>query len=377
MPPLTRNIYREDECIAALKWCIMMGKQEESIFWAEECIYSNMHGELLEALLWTWCFCSGASALPWIEILHERIQKGITEEDMYELTYILLQYRVAYPDSSAFVLLSMGLSSKGEQSEAPDYLVTAGPPLERAIYQGKTELAWYLARPLWDTLSWPKYPLLHSISDWFPMWDNEMTWPIRAVIMAAACSKRPVNPIQYTIPEWNLEEIPMRKRRIYSIPMDCLYLFTKRGNMRACETTDMDLTHHLEENLHGSRFWDEYLSSLDGTDLQREEFYDTFFPNDIPDEWSRKDREKSHGAGVSSCSVHECFQRWFQKLPSRTIWKGLPRALEIWRGISVDSGPFTNIFHRAYTEKMDIWKERMKTWKFPVYKIVVTAKYLN
>ena len=163
----------------------------------------------------------------------------------------------------------------------------------------------------------------------------------------------------------------MRKRRIYSIPTDCLYLFTKRGNMPACETTDMDLTHHLEENLHGSRFWDEYLSSLDGTDLQREEFYDTFFPNDIPDEWSRKDREKSHGAGVSSCSVHECFQRWFQKLPSRTIWKGLPRALEIWRGISVDSGPFTNIFHRAYTEKMDVWKERMKTWKFPVYKIVV------
>ena len=367
---LTRNIYREDECIAALKWSIMRGKQEESIFWAEECIYSSMHGELLEALLWGWCFSCGPSALPWIELLRERMERGITEEDMYELTYILLEYRRACPDSSAFVLLSLGLSAKGEQTEAPDYLVANGPAvLERAIQQGKTELAWYLARPLWDTLSWPKFSILHTISSWFSVWDEEMTWPIRAVILAAACSKRPAVDVKYSVPEWELKEIPMRRRRQYAIPAECLTLFTKRGDMSVSETTDTDLTHHLEENLHGSRFWDEYISSLHGTDIQREEFYDTFFPNDIPDEWSREDREKSHGRGVAASTLSECLERWFQDIPCRSIWKGLSAALGVWKGVSV--APFMKIFHVPYTEKMGLWKERMKTWEFPVCRRVL------
>ena len=134
--------------------------------------------------------------------------------------------------------------------------------------------------------------------------------------------------------------------------------------MSITETTDTDLTHHLEENLHGSRFWDEYISSLHGTDIQREEFYDTFFPNDIPDEWSKADREKSHGLGVGPCTLSECFERWFQDIPCRSIWKGLSAALEVWKGVPI--GQFMKIFHTPYTEKMGLWKERMKTWEFPV-----------
>jgi hypothetical protein len=381
MPPLTKHIYREDECIAALKWSIMFGKQEESLFWAEECIDSKMHGELLEALLWAWCFSCGPSALPWIEVLHDRIQKGITEEDMYQLTYILLHWRRSSPDASAFVLLSLGLSSKGEQIEAPDYLTRneckTKTPLERAIEQGKIELAWYIARPLWETLSWstlfPKAILLSTIHDWFPVWDPEMLWPIRAVTLVAGATLKAPAPIPVVeIPEWNLEEIPMRKRRIYSIPTDCLFLFTQRGQMSITDTTDTDLTHHLETNLHGSQFWDEYISSLHETDIQREKFYDTFFPNDIPDEWSKADREKSHGSGYGVIHTNEeCFRRWFYHLPSR-IWKGLPRALEIWKmkELSIPMKSFTNFFHVAYLKKMDLWKERMKTWKFPLYKRV-------
>ena len=29
-----------------------------------------------------------------------------------------------------------------------------------------------------------------------------------------------------------------------------------------------------------------------------EEFYEKYFPDDIPDEWSKKDQQKSHGDGV-------------------------------------------------------------------------------
>ena len=36
---------------------------------------------------------------------------------------------------------------------------------------------------------------------------------------------------------------------------------------------------------------------IKNTPCDRERFYDTYFPDDIPDEWSRSDQEKSHGLG--------------------------------------------------------------------------------
>jgi hypothetical protein len=384
---LTKNLYREDEVVAALKWCLMRGRRDEAIFWLEECMDSGMHAQVLESLLWAWCFSCGPSALPWLGMLHLRIQEGVTEEHLYELTHVLLQYRLTYPDSTAFVLLAKGLSHKGAAHSAPDYITrAAATPLEAALLQGKAELAWYIARPLWAKCPWsrllpaaPWVQQLETITEWFPVWNVEMTWPVRAVaIAAAAAAARGVTPVApFTIPEPTNRDAPMRARRLYTIPVECLYMFTARGSMRSNETTDSDLTHRLEACMCGSHFWDEYLATgLEGTPLQREGFYAAFFPNDIPDEWSLEDRAKSHGPGFigahleGDCAIinSRCLERWFGLVPSRTIWNGAAEALEIlkeqWLLEPISS--FAEGFHTAYTEKMGDWEVAMENWTFPV-----------
>ena len=65
---------------------------------------------------------------------------------------------------------------------------------------------------------------------------------------------------------------------------------------------------NIEKYLVGCPFWDEVLTEYANvneqgqiewqSDDKMEEFYDTYFPDDIPDEWSKRDKEKSHGDGV-------------------------------------------------------------------------------
>ena len=48
--------------------------------------------------------------------------------------------------------------------------------------------------------------------------------------------------------------------------------------------------------MKGCPFWDDVIASSDP--LNREAFYQEFFPDDIPDEWTKADKQKSHGDGL-------------------------------------------------------------------------------
>jgi len=58
-------------------------------------------------------------------------------------------------------------------------------------------------------------------------------------------------------------------------------------------------------------------------DDTKEAFYETFFPDDIPDEWSLKDQMQSHGHGVlragEQLSLAKLGRIWFQA-ESRYAW---------------------------------------------------------
>ena len=55
-------------------------------------------------------------------------------------------------------------------------------------------------------------------------------------------------------------------------------------------------------------------------------FYDEYFPDDIPDEWSVGDRELSHGRGALQPGATPCGERflsnWFGRISSAVIWDG-------------------------------------------------------
>jgi hypothetical protein len=129
--------------------------------------------------------------------------------------------------------------------------------------------------------------------------------------------------------------LSMRARRIYSPLYDSLPWLTERGYQRMNTNTLGELQEGLEDALLQSQFWEEPLMEARTDDRKREVFYDTFFPNDIPDEWSKADRERSHGAGAfpthKDVNRPVLFQtnlnRWFGKIPARGIWKGMEVAV--------------------------------------------------
>ena len=399
---LTRSLYREDELIAALKWCIIKGRFKEVLFWSQEALDSNMVPEFLESLLWVWIFTCGPESIYWMERFEACLKNP--NESKYLNLAISLTYHVRYNgDGSTLSLLGVGLCKRKKQpnmitlSSLPEGLPDT--PIVRALVQGKVYLAWTLLRPDWNTTAWPTLmtvakvkhhkhikhlEMLMDSKSWMgPHAKHEYTWCLRALATILVS-----NTIAYTFrdepqvfdrvladytPHTNLS---MRKRRHYDVPYGSLYWFTKRGSIKVNETTETELMINLEDNLLGSKYWTHYLPI--GYDLGREEFFYTHFPDDIPDEWSTASRMKSHGyGGVPTGDVNHgvmfnnCLIRWFGSVPCKSVWRGFEIALEefsqrwsVHRPDTLEKG-----IHQAYEEiDVDTWIHEMETWSLTTKK---------
>ena len=79
-----------------------------------------------------------------------------------------------------------------------------------------------------------------------------------------------------------------------------------------------DTTDELNECRLTSPYWK--ARAVFTTDSEKEDFYDTYFPKDIPDEWSLKEKQKSHGPGVD-CSGGAPLSRWWRAwIPTDHLW---------------------------------------------------------
>lgn len=396
---LTRSLYREDELIAALKWSIIKGRFTEALFWSQEALDSNMTIEFLKALLWVWIFACGPASISWMEQYHE-CMKAPTH-DKYLILVISLLYNVKLRgDTSSLALLGVGLCAHKKEPNTttlqtiPSSLPNT--PIVRALVQGKLDLAWTLLRPNWNTTAWPtladvnnvKHPLYKNYLEmlmkpecWMgAAYTPEYLWPLRALATILICSTNTLSldlnesPSTYSrilddyTPHTNLS---MRNRRLYEIPYGCLYWFTKRGSLCVNQTTQSELMIDFEDTLVGSKYWTRYLPI--GYDYEREEFFHTHFPDDIPDEWSTASRMKSHGYGGvptgnninHSVMFNRCLLRWFGSIPCRYIWRGLEIAVEEytqrWNGATPEN--LERGIHEAYeTADIDSWIHEMDSW---------------
>ena len=128
---------------------------------------------------------------------------------------------------------------------------------------------------------------------------------------------------------WN-SVVGTRRARIYAIPPEALHTRTTRGQMESKYTNIGDLRDPVPLFAEGCTFWrsaiQEYGSRNDETgavlfpsDSIQEEFYERYFPDDIPDEWSTADQCKSHGRG---CIEKAIVPVTIKKEPvSRLAWK--------------------------------------------------------
>ncbi len=103
-----------------------------------------------------------------------------------------------------------------------------------------------------------------------------------------------------------------RAARIHEIPTEALHVGTTRGSLDARFTNVPDLREPVPILNEGCRWWRNTIRSagaVEDTDTDTlyfpdddayEAFMDTYFPDDIPDEWSLQEQQKSHGRGCAS-----------------------------------------------------------------------------
>jgi len=362
---LTRNLYREDEVIAALIHSVVNGKVAEALFWTQEAIESDMDVRIFQALLSVWLHCVGVQNVPWLGCLVESLRSSMDEEVIISLVVELTQ---SPKDSSVFALQGLGLK---QTVETPDHvgsfklpeglqgLSTLETTFAKAVLQGKSEFAWFLSMELWssgraDMILWEIQPLaafgeipvvLESI------WSDDFVWPFRALAILMAASKRdfigivlPPAPTEH-VEAWNIRKnLRMRERRQFPIPPECLHCFTERGNLPESESTENDLIGDIRPLLMKSPFWE---------DKTEPDIFDVFMTSDIPDEWSSAARRISHGPGVHTKGPERYTPFGVASIPSKLIWRGQERATDIllgrWKNATHFSS-FENYIKAAYNE---------------------------
>jgi hypothetical protein len=136
--------------------------------------------------------------------------------------------------------------------------------------------------------------------------------------------------------EW-LSEKSLRKRRAIKPRPEALLYLTARSQQTPYVSSEPDIQGGLLVNLQKSEYWIGILQHYMMASLEKssgrwkssrhkELFYDTFFPDDIPDEWSTASREISHGRGLGK-TLEQARQRFIHCTLQRS------KSLELWNSV--------------------------------------------
>jgi hypothetical protein len=345
--PLSRHFYSLDEVQAALLYTTARFNPSESLFWCQEMLLSGCVGEAISTLFQSWLWNTGPTRLQWlIEAWKTLASDELSEDDILLNTYRLATIHHSQRDTSLWNILVL---TSQNPDEMPDTITRKSPLIypssdEKEIYfictmfQGKAHSAWWITQfidtdRVWNLLYWytenihTKYrdhytTCLEALKNYEKLLGYqtpEYDTMVRAAAVFMMCldsntQEQSFKPLLNEIDKSNAQTlneldaaVGRRERRLYSIPSACLYGTTVRGCSKWSQHNFTQL-YNVEKYLVGCPFWDEVLAeyaevSDEGdikwlNDDKLEEFYEKYFPDDIPDEWSKKDQLKSHGDGV-------------------------------------------------------------------------------
>ena len=358
MSTLTRHLYRFDEVMAACMFTLSMGRVREALFWTTELMCSGYAADAIYCMMYVWAFTIGPLRLEWArrawEVFHhEEIQdtvilqyaqclavaiasrpdlgKGVTEETTFTNT----------KDSTALLLCLAGREKED---------TTKQPTVFREFLSLK-ELDWKALETRAGADARMRQ-LLSAFQRMNACIGEEYADRLKRMLFAVGylgcfqlkgeqkvASWRPIvlRNLDDDVTGWLKETVGLRKQdRVYQIPYMCLYGMTQRGNLSQKET-NLEEIYNVEPILRtggwwGERILEEYGGLIEDTD--RERFYETEFPEDIPDEWPLADQLKSHGGGAAVAAgvapnVARVLERWFPV--ERSVWISQGDARGLWK----------------------------------------------
>ena len=318
---LTKHLYRKDEVLSSLRWSIITHNLTETAFWSTELFVSGLVQECTELLETIWLYHIGFGSWFALRLILNIYETGdISQEDLLAITCAFAKRRLC--DSTVFHLLLRGAMTKSWTPAFPhaiEYQTVQQAVLD-CLKRGKLQEAWLLGRALVEEEQWA---LLEGMATELGRLEELRTLKglreCRQESLAASYvlvsldhitwmqSQEALNntiprEVEAAIGEWK-SEVSMKKRRAMKPKPEALLHLSARSQQSPYESSEPQIQGGLLEALMASEYWSVVLEPymLDGkwkTQRHKELFYDTHFPQDIPDEWSLAEREKSHGRGL-------------------------------------------------------------------------------
>ena len=339
--PLTRHFYALDEVYAALQYASTRNDRLETLFWCKELLLSQCVGETISTLFESWLWHKGPFQLQWLLGAWTTLAgEELSEDDILLAAYQLSAISYRHRDHSLWnilVLTAQGVEPERLTPKTPAMLPSSDERecyFVRALYQGKAYSAWWMSRRMttdrvWELLAWYAthctkhgasyhtcFKALQSYEQLLGYRTDEYDTIVRCLAVLSLClspsqqvhslSSLPsvIDATSLTrLAEWK-KVLGRKSYRVYSIPTACLYGITCRGRLSwRCST----VSQLHETYLIGCPFWEEAISEyalIDGLlihwnsdpgEPSVEQFYDRYFPDDIPDEWTKAEKDRSHG----------------------------------------------------------------------------------
>jgi hypothetical protein len=365
----TRHIYRIDEVKSALQYSIHNKRIDESIFWTKELYDSDEFDILTEVLFSSWFYSIGIGNL---EILEKILNTNIQDEDeLLKLVYAMTLLKDSMRDCTLPIVFLTGLTNINSSAhnvyfDMPELLKQDNSKIDtfiRTTLLGKYISAW----KQFINLDQENIELLKNICvikhnknileiiEQLCTLETVNSLYIKCAIICILCTNKTVleksnggiREIDHSIEEkvQNYTNLFGRRgRRIYEIPKECLYGKTKRGGMTYYDTNLHELydPDYIVENskiigtiLENFDSYEEFIQDSDNL----ETFYTSYFPDDIPDEWSLECQKKSHGFGVNQKTDKPILRRYF------TRWVNLKSNCQIWDKETIVSRSFEQLSH--------------------------------
>jgi hypothetical protein len=271
----SKNFYEIDEVVASLIASLFRQAPIETLFWAKELIDSSATSYLIEALVLVYTLKFGPNRLEFINVLSGIVlRKSWSEHDFMRATYLLTFIE---PQLKSHQVLDYLADNRGLKS-----------PEVSQEWLGRKSYAFDVA--------------MHYLMDVVDA-TEESLMPLKLPVLPYA--------LKLIFNERG------RKRRFFSISVCDLYGMCLRGCMTMNEDTESSLL-MAHKTYYTSNIWKNepgptHAYSDDDMIVERwETLIERIFPDDIPDEWSKEERLKSHGPGLLEKEEKIFASKWLQ-----------------------------------------------------------------
>jgi hypothetical protein len=332
--PLTRHLYEIDEVVSALQTCLRRN-WPRAHYWTWELVQSSEEALAFSTIYQTWLEYGGS------RFYTEMTQPKTALEWSRLVLHVRFACRTVFP---ALSLLNEAIAAQPPEIEiaipaapTPKPFLTAAAKelgnlkkitriwkmLQIAVSTKKVRTSLWILQALHPILSsdtiWLAIAALSPAATWFRA--NATAHPESQILhqanaLIAACVEPALLPedapaVEHYVRDWVkwTAVVGRRAARIHEIPTEALHRETTRGCIPSRYTNIEDVRDPAAELINGCTWWREQAAAMgihtdEGavvfpSDDVLEAFYEQYFPDDIPDEWSARDQQKSHGRGCA------------------------------------------------------------------------------